>query len=298
MSVTSNKMSDDINTISTNNVSETVSLNCGPNTAQAGLSTPVTTPEPKSMSNQSGSRSEIHYPGVQNPSRIYESKKNRKLFRILTVFGYMFAVSLAAIVLSLYYIFLWNPNMQINNSSQTIRFNANNDFVLKLKESDVYTDDSVDQSNDIQRQKTEQMFSSSQLLLRTTNKTSLNTMNTTTTAPMMTLPSTTTTSKINVTTNVVRNSHYLSDTLSVSNANENVYKLVPKTRSMYVSASDGRVGHNIIVSHNNNNNNNENKRPDIKTLEILNETNETEININDNHINNLLINRSSTQGNH
>lgn len=69
------------------------------------------TPEPKSSGSQpSGSRSEIHFPHIESQStNIYESKQNRKIIRLLTVIAYMFAVSLAAIVLSLYYLFLWDP---------------------------------------------------------------------------------------------------------------------------------------------------------------------------------------------
>lgn len=70
-----------------------------------------TTPEPKSSGSlPSGSRSEIHYPTVlHSSSGIYMTKKKRKLVRFFTVVAYMFAVSLVAIVLSLYYVFLWNP---------------------------------------------------------------------------------------------------------------------------------------------------------------------------------------------
>ena len=67
------------------------------------------TPEPKGST---CSRSEIHYPSLDNHGNMYESKQNRKLVRFVTVIAYMFAVSLAAIVLSLYYFFLWDPCMQ------------------------------------------------------------------------------------------------------------------------------------------------------------------------------------------
>jgi hypothetical protein len=122
----------DNNGTSTNNGSDNGSFSCGTNGTNLVASTPVVTPEPKSVSIPSGSRSEIHYPGVQNPSRIYESKKNRKIVRIMTVLAYMFAVSLAAIVLSLYYVFLWNPNMQIHNStnSKIINLNPNTEVPL------------------------------------------------------------------------------------------------------------------------------------------------------------------------
>ncbi|KAL2717702.1 hypothetical protein V1478_013402 [Vespula squamosa] len=40
---------------------------------------------------------------------IYESKEPKKIVRIITVLAYMFSVSFVAIVLSAYYIFLWEP---------------------------------------------------------------------------------------------------------------------------------------------------------------------------------------------
>ena len=39
----------------------------------------------------------------------YEPKQNTKIFRILTVLIYVFTVSFGAILLSLYYLFLWDP---------------------------------------------------------------------------------------------------------------------------------------------------------------------------------------------
>jgi len=40
---------------------------------------------------------------------IYEPKQNKKIWRILTVLVYVFTVSFGAILLSLYYLFLWYP---------------------------------------------------------------------------------------------------------------------------------------------------------------------------------------------
>lgn len=40
---------------------------------------------------------------------IYESKEPKKIVRIITVLAYMFSVSFVAIVLSAYYLFLWEP---------------------------------------------------------------------------------------------------------------------------------------------------------------------------------------------
>lgn len=41
--------------------------------------------------------------------KLYESKKNQRTVRVLTVCAYVLTVSMAAIVLSAYYVFLWNP---------------------------------------------------------------------------------------------------------------------------------------------------------------------------------------------
>lgn len=41
--------------------------------------------------------------------KLYESKKNQRTVRVLTVCAYVFSVSLAAIILSAYYVFIWNP---------------------------------------------------------------------------------------------------------------------------------------------------------------------------------------------
>lgn len=58
---------------------------------------------------------DIRFAGEQSRAKIYETKQNKKVVRLLTVLAYVFSVSLAAIVLSLYYVFLWNPNMQLQD---------------------------------------------------------------------------------------------------------------------------------------------------------------------------------------
>ncbi|KAL3194723.1 hypothetical protein MRX96_045950 [Rhipicephalus microplus] len=45
-------------------------------------------------------------------AKIYETKRHKKIVRLMTVMAYVLSVSLAAIVLSLYYVFLWDPNMR------------------------------------------------------------------------------------------------------------------------------------------------------------------------------------------
>jgi hypothetical protein len=43
--------------------------------------------------------------------KLYGPKKIRKIVRVLTVIAYVLSVSLAAIILSLYYLFLWDPKI-------------------------------------------------------------------------------------------------------------------------------------------------------------------------------------------
>jgi len=58
--------------------------------------------------------------------KLYEPKQNKKIVRIFTVILYMFSVSLGAILLSLYYVFLWkNPHTQaINMRTDNISTNT------------------------------------------------------------------------------------------------------------------------------------------------------------------------------
>lgn len=57
------------------------------------------------------SRSEANYPIIDSRSGIWDARKNQKLLRFVTVIAYIFFVSLAAIVLSLYYYFFHVPHM-------------------------------------------------------------------------------------------------------------------------------------------------------------------------------------------
>lgn len=54
----------------------------------------------------------IKLAGEEAKDRLYEPKHKKKLVRVLTVVAYVFFVSLAAIMLSLYYVFLWNGNQK------------------------------------------------------------------------------------------------------------------------------------------------------------------------------------------
>ncbi|KAJ9589818.1 hypothetical protein L9F63_009667 [Diploptera punctata] len=57
----------------------------------------------------SGMPNGIKFAGEDSKDKMYEPKQTKRLIRVLTVIAYMFSVSLAAIMLSVYYVFLWNP---------------------------------------------------------------------------------------------------------------------------------------------------------------------------------------------
>lgn len=42
--------------------------------------------------------------------KLYETRKNQRTVRVLTVCAYVLTVSMAAIILSAYYVFLWDPS--------------------------------------------------------------------------------------------------------------------------------------------------------------------------------------------
>lgn len=52
---------------------------------------------------------EIRFAGDERKDKLYEPKHQQKLVRVLTVVAYVIFVSMAAILLSLYYTFLWDP---------------------------------------------------------------------------------------------------------------------------------------------------------------------------------------------
>lgn len=55
------------------------------------------------------SEEKIKFAGDESKDRLYEPKQNKKMVRVVTVIIYIFSVSLAAIMLSLYYVFVWKP---------------------------------------------------------------------------------------------------------------------------------------------------------------------------------------------
>lgn len=52
---------------------------------------------------------EIRFAGDERKDKLYEPKHKQKLVRVLTVVAYVIFVSMGAILLSLYYTFVWDP---------------------------------------------------------------------------------------------------------------------------------------------------------------------------------------------
>ncbi|KAL0270019.1 UNVERIFIED_CONTAM: hypothetical protein PYX00_007565 [Menopon gallinae] len=59
---------------------------------------------------------EVKFAGNDSKSKMYEPKHKKKLVRVLTVIAYIFSVSLAAITLSLFYLFIYNPGKPGHNA--------------------------------------------------------------------------------------------------------------------------------------------------------------------------------------
>lgn len=62
----------------------------------------------------------VKFAGEEAKDRLYEPKHQKKLVRVLTVVAYIFFVSLAAIMLSLYYVFIWNGHQKENTRLKTV----------------------------------------------------------------------------------------------------------------------------------------------------------------------------------
>ncbi|XP_069977233.1 putative transmembrane protein INAFM2 isoform X2 [Penaeus vannamei] len=60
------------------------------------------------LGNDTKASSPVRTPEETKESK-YEPKQNKKIIRLLTVIAYVISVSMAAIILSLYYVFLWDP---------------------------------------------------------------------------------------------------------------------------------------------------------------------------------------------
>ena len=59
------------------------------------------------------------YTGDKSKTKM-ASKSNKKWVRLATVLAYVLSVSLAAIVLAIYYSLMWNPDIQDNSSPTTV----------------------------------------------------------------------------------------------------------------------------------------------------------------------------------
>lgn len=67
---------------------------------------------------ESKAANEIKFAGEESKDKLYEPKHRQKLVRVLTVVAYIISVSLAAIVLSLYYMYIWDPAENPYSSKQ------------------------------------------------------------------------------------------------------------------------------------------------------------------------------------
>ncbi|KAF5303617.1 hypothetical protein FQA39_LY09864 [Lamprigera yunnana] len=63
-------------------------------------------------SKSSSTDGNVKFAGEEAKDRLYEPKHKKKVVRVLTVVAYIFFVSLAAIMLSLYYVFIWNGHQR------------------------------------------------------------------------------------------------------------------------------------------------------------------------------------------
>ncbi|CAH0550535.1 unnamed protein product [Brassicogethes aeneus] len=59
--------------------------------------------------------------GEEAKDKLYEPKHKKKVVRVLTVIAYIFFVSLAAIMLSMYYVFLWNGDSKFETKVVSVR---------------------------------------------------------------------------------------------------------------------------------------------------------------------------------
>ncbi|XP_063882060.1 putative transmembrane protein INAFM2 isoform X2 [Scylla paramamosain] len=64
------------------------------------------------LGNDTKAPSPVRTPDDNHKESRYEPKQNKKIVRLLTVIAYVISVSMAAIILSLYYVFLWDPQMR------------------------------------------------------------------------------------------------------------------------------------------------------------------------------------------
>ncbi|KAK7794762.1 hypothetical protein R5R35_009350 [Gryllus longicercus] len=65
-----------------------------------------------------------------------KSKVKGKVIRVLTVLAYVLSVSLAAIMLSLYYVFLWDPKMPSGGSAAMGRLHVDDEGLAEALQAD------------------------------------------------------------------------------------------------------------------------------------------------------------------
>lgn len=69
--------------------------------------------------------SDVKFAGNDSKDKMYEPKHKKKLVRVLTVVAYVFSVSLAAIMLSLFYVFIYNPDKPGNKQGHEVSRRSN-----------------------------------------------------------------------------------------------------------------------------------------------------------------------------
>lgn len=74
---------------------------------------------------QDGASTEDGISSEAKENGIYEPKEKPKLIRVLTVLAYMLSVSMAAILLSIYYVFMWDAHPHLGSRTQPLRAHPN-----------------------------------------------------------------------------------------------------------------------------------------------------------------------------
>ncbi|XP_071518864.1 uncharacterized protein [Panulirus ornatus] len=110
------------------------------------------------LGNDTKAASPVRTPDEGKESK-YEPKQNKKIIRLLTVIAYVISVSMAAIILSLYYVFLWNPEMKYSPKHKQGAFTNKNEFTYDdnspaLISQPFSSHDELRASDDIDRQPT------------------------------------------------------------------------------------------------------------------------------------------------
>ncbi|MPC97945.1 putative transmembrane protein INAFM2 [Portunus trituberculatus] len=81
------------------------------------------------LGNDTKAPSPVRTPDDNHKESRYEPKQNKKIVRLLTVIAYVISVSMAAIILSLYYVFLWDPQMRYQPKAKHGPHNKNTNTI-------------------------------------------------------------------------------------------------------------------------------------------------------------------------